>query len=208
MEKIRIGKRFGFIKVMKYLRGRHHDKNYRNAYECLCDCGKTRIFTYSEIVSGHNYSCGCRAGLGNLKTGISTSTFYRKWDSMRSRCYRKNSTHYASYGGRGIKIDWKIFEDFKKDMYKSYLRHRKEHGDEETTIDRIDVNGDYSKSNCRWATNKQQGRNRRNNVFVEYKGNKIVASAFCELTGLNKTTVCRKIKLGWSGEKIIKHLKK
>lgn len=205
---IRKGKRFGFLKTIEFIKIEYRKNRFTHNWVCKCDCGNIRNFTERALITGHNYSCGCKAGLGNLKTGISTSLFYRKWDGINRRCTDTKASHYKQYGARGIKVEWKNFEEFKKDMYKSYLKHQNLYGDKETTIDRINVNGNYLKENCRWATNKEQGRNRRNNVYVDFKGNKIVASAFCELTGLNKTTVCRKIKLKWSGKKMIHELRK
>ena len=98
----------------------------------------------------------CSSGVGELKR-----IFYGKWDRMKNRCNRKENHNYAYYGGRGIKLEWKSFEEFVQDMYPSFLKHVKKHGLKDTSIDRIDPNGHYSKANCRWATGKIQAVHKR-----------------------------------------------
>jgi hypothetical protein len=88
--------------------------------------------------------------------------FYTAWINMLSRCNNPKNLGYKNYGGRGIKCLWGLYEDFKKDMWKSFLRHCKGYGGRNTSLDRINNDGNYHKGNCRWATKKQQQLNRRN----------------------------------------------
>ena len=137
-------------------------------------------------------------------------TFYRKWADMRTRTTNKNAKDYKHYGGRGINSNaWEKFIDFYNDMYESYLKHVEEFGKKDTTLDRIDVNGNYCKENCRWVTlQEQQGNTRKNKWFkaispdgIEFVSNN--QSEFAELHNLSKQNInnClrkRRSHKGWT----------
>jgi hypothetical protein len=94
--------------------------------------------------------------------------FYRKWCNMHDRLNRKKGKDYKNYSKRGIKCLWKTYEHFKEDMFPSYLVHLEKFGKEETTLDRIDNNGNYYKQNCKWSTRKEQALNRTTSVRYKY----------------------------------------
>src|SRR5690625_3742702 len=98
-----------------------------------------------------------------MKHGMSYTKFYYVWGSMLQRCQNENNARYKDYGGRGITVcdRWHKFENFRDDMLKSYEEHSNIYGEEKTTIDRIDVDGNYEPSNCRWTTQTEQVRNQR-----------------------------------------------
>lgn len=104
----------------------------------------------------------------NLKHGMYYTRFYRIWKGLQTRVNNPNTKGYKFYGGRGIKCEWKSFEKFKKDMYKDYVQHVKDFGEKNTTLDRINNNGNYSNKNCKWATLKEQYKNRPQTK--KYKG--------------------------------------
>lgn len=90
---------------------------------------------------------------------------YGIWEGMKSRCKNKRVKSFKTYGKIGINVEWKSFEEFYKDMIDSYDSHVIVYGIRQTTIDRIDPYGNYSKKNCRWATYKVQASNRRSNII-------------------------------------------
>lgn len=98
--------------------------------------------------------------------GKRETRIYSIYTWIRTRCYNKNYIDYKNYGNRWIKCLWDSFEDFYKDMGESYEAHVKEYGEKNTTIERIDVNGNYCKENCTWKTKKEQVNNQRTNTIV------------------------------------------
>jgi hypothetical protein len=102
----------------------------------------------------------------NKKHGMVGTRFYKAYENIKTRCNSKKHKNYRNYGGRGILCLWDDFESFKRDMYESYLVHVKNNGEHDTTIDRIDNNGNYFKENCKWSTRSEQQLNRRDTVMV------------------------------------------
>lgn len=120
---------------------------------------------------------------------------YKIWTAMRERCNRERHSHYKDYGGRGITIcsEW--------DDYVAFRNWANNNGySDELTLDRIDYNGNYEPSNCRWVTYKEQARNKRSNRIIEYKGHKYVLTELAEKIGMNKTTLKERLNKGWSVE--------
>lgn len=115
---------------------------------------------------------------------------------MIERCTNPNDQQYERYGGRGIKVceRWRKFENFLADMGEPPPGLQ---------IDRIDNEGDYCSSNCRWATRVQQARNKRNNRVIEYRGRAQPLAAWAEETGLNANTIRHRLNLGWSVERAL-----
>lgn len=131
--------------------------------------------------------------------GMSRTRFYTIWHGMKLRCNTPSATGYENYGGRGITIcdNWNDFIDFKNDMHESYLKHVEEHGEKQTTIERINNEKGYSKLNCCWTTRKNQNFNRRHNYNNEYLGIKPTGekikfyklNEFCRENRLTSTNV-------------------
>lgn len=100
---------------------------------------------------------------------MSGARFYNIFMQIKQRCTNKKDDWYNRYWWRWIICEWKSFKDFKRDMYMSYLEHRKVHSRKNTTIERENNNWNYCKDNCKWATQKEQSRNKSSNVFYKRK---------------------------------------
>lgn len=157
------GKRFGRLTVL-----RKDGKGHGNQiYLCQCDCGNTVRVYHSNLTRGLTKSCGCLQKEETSKRftihGMRNTRLYNTYTNMMSRCNNPKNKRYGSYGGRGIKVcyEWsKGFEQFKQWALSSGYK-------DSLTIDRIDVNGDYTPENCRWTTIKQQSNNQRKTIWVE-----------------------------------------
>lgn len=125
------------------------------------------------------------------KHGMTNTRFYKVWGNLLQRCTNKNLPTYPHYGGRGIKVceEWYNFTNFKNDLYESYLKHVQEHGEKNTTIDRINVHGDYELNNCRWATRAVQKDNTRDTIYVEYDGKIKSVKQWSKELGINFGTL-------------------
>lgn len=175
--------------------------SYRCWY-CKCKCGEIKAIRGKDLKSGNTKSCGCRHGLPTTKThGMSKTRFHKIFFGILKRCNNLKCSNYSDYGGRGIKCLWKDFESFRKDMYESYVEHENKHG-KDTTIDRINNNGHYSKKNCRWVTYRENTRNKRTTVYIKYKGESLSLSDWSDRTGVPYKSLWHRIKVAkWPIEK-------
>lgn len=197
-----IGKRFGRLTI---IRKAPNDKWGGFRWSCVCDCGVEKIVHAYNLKRGATKSCGClhaeemRQRLTKHAHAItgSKSNIYCVWQQMTQRCINHNHQYYHNYGGRGIKIcqRWRKFKNFIEDMGEPPTKKH--------SIDRIDNDGNYCKSNCRWATKKQQNRNSRRNHLVTYKNKTQCISAWAEETGISATVIRWRLKYNWSTPKTL-----
>lgn len=179
-------------------------------YKCICDCGTERVVFQHNLVSGRTKSCGCYIAdyhrTAKKTHGMSKTKFYKVFKSMEQRCNDKSSVSYRWYGGRGIKCYWKTFDEFSQDMHTSYMEHVEKYGEKNTTIDRIDVNGDYKKENCRWASMKEQIENRRyrRTEFYKIDGLTMTINEICKKYDINRSMFSKRLRNGWNVKKAIK----
>lgn len=160
------GNIYNNVKVIEYYDSKPHAR-----WVCECHCGKTFITYGNYLKRGNTKSCGCykENNPSNFRHGMSKTRFWNIWRSMKQRCLYPKYKDFKYYGGKGINIceSWKRFDNFKEDMYESYTQHVADYGEKDTTIDRIDSNGNYCKENCKWSTLKEQANNKSNNVIKE-----------------------------------------
>lgn len=149
-----IGQKFGRWTVLEY---KGVNKHHNATWLCECVCGTKRTVRSGDLMSGRSKSCGCD-GTNHRTHGQSNTRLFRIWANMKTRCYLNTKPDYKYYGGRGITIcdewknDFQVFYDWA--MCHGYR--------EDLTIDRINVNGNYEPSNCRWVDMKTQNKNKRN----------------------------------------------
>lgn len=176
--------------------GESHKKKSMVYWHCTCDCGSKRVVFGADLKRGMSKSCGCLAReLLSAKSsthGLSEHKAYRSWIEMKSRCLNPENTGFKDYGGRGIIIcpEWDTFEGFWRDMGDTWQ--------EGLSIDRMDTNGNYEPSNCKWSTPKEQGNNRRTNVMVTLSdGRCMTLTQAAEEHGVDRRAVYARIRYGW-----------
>ena len=163
------GKRYGRLLVLSLVAD-EKGSNIPTRWLCQCDCGKQLSVRAYNLKSGNTNSCGClqkEIAATNKKThGMTGSRLYIIWQHMIRRCTKETDQAYKYYGGRGIAVcdEW-------KDDFQAFYDWAMSHGySDHLTIDRIDVNGNYCPENCRWATQREQQRNKRDNTRVSFNG--------------------------------------
>jgi len=163
---------FGRLKVVKV----HHRTPHREfIWLCTCNCGNIAYISGKNLRYRKTLSCGCLhkeiSSRINLSHGMYGTHFYAKWSNMLTRVRNTRYNEYYRYGGRGIKVckRWLKFENFLMDMFESYRQHLTRFGKKQTTLDRIDNDGNYKLSNCRWATYHEQKINQIQKLAREGK---------------------------------------
>lgn len=179
---VQVGDVFGNWTVLEIL---PKTRNYHKMFKCQCKCGTIKEIDGFNIIKGKTTSCGCiRKEVSKQRMTIHGQTntpLHNVWCGIRERCYNSNCHAYKDYGGRGITMcqEW-------KDDFMTFYTWAINNGYEYTlTIDRIDVNGNYEPSNCRWADKKIQANNKRNNIIITYNNKTQSLKLWCEELNLD-----------------------
>lgn len=192
----------GFKNMAKFidLTGERFDRWYveglweptKKAYwRCRCDCGTTKKVLGDNLRSGKSLSCGCYRLDVQTKHGMIDHPAYASCKAAKSRCANKNDWNYQNYGARGIKFDpkWNEFSAFWADMGSTWYPG--------ATLDREDVNGDYTASNCKWSTSVEQANNRRDSILVPTPDGPMTILQAAKKFGINPKTLTARISAGW-----------
>lgn len=202
------GEQFGRLKVISFAGYKPRNDGRRSGYwNCLCQCGKEDVVLTANLKSGKVKSCGClrderskevHTVHGFRKRNEKTSRLYRIWNCMKNRCANNNHNDYKLYGERGISV----CEEWEHDFSNFYNWSIENGYKDNLSIDRIDVNGNYEPSNCKWSTAKEQSRNKRTNRYITYEGETHILTDWSKILGIERHTLQdRIIKYGWSIEK-------
>lgn len=182
------GHRFERLVAIGYVGRNTHDQAM---WLCLCDCGNYVTVAGYNLNTGNSNSCGCykservsvSAAIRNKTHGMKGAPEYKVWCSMLNRCNHANDHAFANYGARGVKVceRWRKFENFFADMgHRPTPNH---------SLDRIDNDGNYELSNCRWATLEQQQNNRRVNRRFTYNGETHTIAEWSRIVDINYYTL-------------------
>ena len=188
-----VGQRFGKLIVVSRA---ENDKKGQARWLCQCDCGGSTITTRYNLITGQTKSCGCI--LRSPRTTESDSRLSGVHSNMKARCSNPNNTHYKYYGGRGITVceEWQHVDKFREWAYNNGYKPG-------LTIDRIDVNGNYEPSNCRWVTMQEQSYNRTDSHLITYKGETKCLAEWENQLGIDHRTILARLNNGWTVEQAL-----
>ncbi len=187
------GKPYGKLTVLSYAGSKL--KALAGAYwNCRCECGKDHVVAGRALRNGSIQSCGCTKVAANR---MSRSSEYRVWHDMKRRCYDTKRRDYKYYGGRSIAVceRWRSsFVNFFADMGPKPFPG--------ATIERIDNDGNYEKSNCKWATQEEQKKNTRKVRKLTYNGETLSIGDWASKLGINRCTLRLRLDKGWPLEEV------
>lgn len=196
-----VGHKYDRLTVLSY----HSTYGGKRHFNCRCVCGNITISSISALRNGKTRSCGCLQremakiyGGSNRTHGLSKNRVYQIWAGIKKRCRNKKAQKYHLYGGRGILMDdrWlNSFDEFFKDMG---LPPSNKH-----SIERIDSNGNYTPSNCKWATQREQCNNTSRNRFLSIKGEKITLTNAARMFNIPEHRLRGRLNRGWSVDQAV-----
>lgn len=189
------GQRFGKLLVIEKVKFGY--ANYK--WRCVCDCGNEHFVKTYHLLHGDVKSCGCEHFKACVTHGMTETRLYHIWCTMKARCYRKTAQKYQRYGGRGIVM----YEEWKNDFQSFYDWSMANGYQDNLSIDRIDNDGNYYPSNCRWTDARTQANNTSSNIYFEYNGERKTLSQLAREHNIKPSIVSSRIKRGWDAKRAI-----
>ena len=192
------GQKFGRLTAIKYV---DYTNNNGSRWLFKCDCGKEIVTTSSSVRRGRTKSCGCynqELRKNRIKHGMFNTKMYCAWVHMRQRCNNPKCKSYQDYGGRGITVceEWNTFINF----YDWAMANGYE---ESLTLDRIDNDENYEPDNCRWVSMSVQENNKRNNHFVEYRGQRMTISQCARAANVSRNALNYRLMMGMTADEAV-----
>jgi hypothetical protein len=183
------GNTYGYLTVISQAAS----KGNFAAWNCRCKCGRETVVRGVPLRRGKIVSCGCLRG----EDPVTRKPEYGIWIDIKTRCFNPDSWSYRDYGSRGIRMcaEW-------QDSFEAFLRDMGPRPSAEHSIERENVNGHYEPSNCRWATRAEQGANKRNNVWVTYRGERMILAEAAKRSGIKDATLRARHYRGLSGTEL------
>ena len=177
-------------------------KNKSKQYLCRCECGIEKNVVGVHLLNGKSTSCGCfsaeQVRERMTKHGKTNTRLIYIWQGIKQRCFLETDKHYQWYGARGITI----CDEWKNDFMSFYNWAICNGYDKNKSIDRINNNGNYEPSNCRWVDHKTQCRNRRSNLLINIDGQIKPLIEWCEIKGFNYKLAWGRYRRGIPAERI------
>lgn len=174
-------------------------------WNCVCECGNRRVVKEASLKKGVSKSCGCyhsdimrNVGKQHITHGMSSTRLYAIYKHMLNRCYNKNDIRYNHYGGKGISVveEWHNFETF--------MKWALSHGyTDKLSIDRIDVDKDYSPDNCRWTDAVTQANNKSVNRNITFDDETHTIAEWARIKNMPYKKLWKRFNLGWSVERAL-----
>ncbi len=183
------GQKFGKLTVLSFA----EVKNKYAYWNCLCDCGNEKCVRGSNLLSGQTQSCGCLNFSSHTKHREGKSRLYVIWAGMKQRCENSNRKDYAKYGGRGIRVcdEWHDYLSFRDWACANGY-------DDSKSIERINNDGDYSPTNCRWVDYTVQQNNKRNSFCLTVDGKTQTAAEWSKESGIPAERIRKRKRNGWT----------
>lgn len=186
------GVRFGRLVALSEAPAPSSPSRLHTGWLCLCDCGAQVVVKTNSLRSGNAKSCGClKKDLLRNRAGFRAKypKEYTVWWRMKFRCTNNKSPDYKDYGGRGISVCDKWMESFD-----NFIKDMGPRPSDLHSIGRIDNDGNYCPDNCRWETNWQQSRNKRNNVNITFNGRTMVLQDWANEIGICWTSLYERLQ--------------